>query len=123
MSIESLCTGDTVLKGTATHTLGAMGGDSRSYAYGAGLDCTVQTPSASAIAAWQARGQRLGYWVFFSTDPSLSPDFRLKWTVRAGTTLATPKILRVLDCYAEGRPSADLLWIADCEEVTTRSEQ
>jgi hypothetical protein len=126
MPIADRCTGDKVVRQTVTHTIGAMGGDARTYADGSTLDCCIQTPGASEITSYAARGQRLTHWVFFSADPNLTPDQRLKVTQQAGVTLGTAIYLRVLDCYAEGRPgpaAEDLLWVADCEQVSTRSEQ
>jgi hypothetical protein len=126
MPIADRCTGDKVVRQTVTHTVNSLGGDRRTYTDGATLDCAIQTPSAAEITKYAARGMRLGYWVFFSSDPSLTPDQRLKWTQRAGVALSTVKYLRVLDCYPEGQPGPaadDLLWVADCEEETTRNQQ
>lgn len=122
MSVESLCTGDIVIKQTAANTRGPSGDSVRTYSDTATLNCLIQTVSASESQKYLAKGSRFSHYVFFSADPSLTVNHRLKWTSRAGATLATPIYLRVLDCYPEGRPGEDLLWVADCEYETTRSE-
>lgn len=125
MSIAALASGDTVVVETITTTRGEAGSQVRTPVEGASLDCAVQTPSASEIRSYQARGMKLDYWAFFSSDPSLTTNDRLKWMTRRAAALAIPIYLRVLDCYAEGRPGAsgeDMLWVADCEQVTSRTE-
>lgn len=122
MSIESLCTGDTVIKQTATHALGAAGGDTRTWADAGSLDCTIQTPSAREQTQYMARGMNFTHKAYFSSDPSLSTDNRLKWTVQKSNTLATPIYLRVLSIKSQGRPGEALLWIAALEQDTLRGE-
>jgi hypothetical protein len=122
MSIASLCTGDIVVKQAFTHTAGPSMDDIRDPVDIATLSCLVQIPSARELAAYAARGSAFSHWVFFSADPSLTVNNRLKWTVQANVTLPAPKYLRVLDCYPEGRPGENMLWIADCELQTIRAE-
>lgn len=124
MSLSDLCTGDTVIVETATHSVGAAGGDVQTWSGSTSYDCLVQTEGAEAVRH-SARGQQHTHLVFFSADVSLDPlatNARLKWTVKAGVTLATPRYLRVLAYYSEGRPGEDMLWIAKCELVTVRKE-
>lgn len=123
MSVAALATGDTVIPQAATHTVGASFGDARTYLVdGTALDCMVQTMGASEAKAYSARGSKYLFWVFFSADPALTVNSRLKWTVEKGNTLSPVKYLRILDCYSEGRPGEDFMWVADCELVTTRGE-
>jgi hypothetical protein len=123
MSVEALCQGDEVIRQVATTTRGSLGGQARGWTdVGTALDCLVQTPGAGESRKYDARGQRFSHQVFFAEDPALSVNHRLKWTVRAEATLAVPIYLRVLDCYPEGRPGEDFLWIADCEVETMRTE-
>lgn len=122
MSIESLCQGDVVIKQTQTASTGATMGVSENYADGTEYDCTIQVEEDGALGYHQfaARGQKTYFKVYFSEDVQLTPDHRLKWTVEANTTLGTPKIMRVVDYYKEGRPGEDMLWIADCDIIDTR---
>lgn len=125
MPIATLCKGDSVVVQAATTTRGASGGQSRAFADGATLDCLVQTPGAAEVRDYAARGMRLTHWVFFSADPGLTTNDRLKWVTRRNVALSTPIYLRALDCYPEGRPGSagsDMLWVADCEQVTSRGE-
>jgi hypothetical protein len=121
MSIASLCTGDTVIKETAAHSIGAAGGDTKTWSGTTEYDCLVQTEGLSSTR-FAARGEKKMHFVFFSSDVSLTVNNRLKWTVKAGATLAVAIYLRVLDYYSEGRPGEDLLWIAECEMETGRRE-
>lgn len=121
MSIELLAQGDQVVKQTITTTVGAQGGQVRTPANGATLDCLVQTSGGESTRNG-GRGSRFSHQVFFSSNPSLTTSNQLKWTVQAGATLTVPVYLRVLSCYSEGRPGEDLLWVADCEVDTTRQE-
>lgn len=128
MSIEALCTGDTVVLQTQAVTVGASGGVSESYTDGTAYDCNVQIEErgdpdgAFSDTRYGARGQRTLFKVYFSEDVELNPSMRLKHTVKGGVTLGTAKIMRVLDYYDEGRPGETMLWIADCEIVDTRLE-
>lgn len=122
MSIEELCQGDVVTKQVAAHTLGPSLDDVRTWSDVAALDCLIQTTSASESLKYSASGVQFSQIVMFSADPGLTKNHRLKWTTRAGVVLAVPIYLRVLDCYPEGIPGEDQLWIADCSYETTRSE-
>lgn len=128
MSIESLCTGDIVVKQTQSISVGISGGVSETYTDGSSYDCNVQVEQrgdpdgAVDVKMYGARGQAVRYKVYFSEDVDLNPSNRLKWTVKSGTAVATPKLLRVLSYYDEGRPGEDLLWIADCEWIDVRVE-
>lgn len=122
MSIESLTQGDTVVKQSSTVAIGESGGQVPTWSDAGSLTCTIQTPGASETRDYAARGMRLTHWAFFNSDPSLTNGNRLRWTVRAGVTLSVPIYLRVLDCYPEGRPGENMLWVADLEQVTTRPE-
>lgn len=125
MSIEALCQGDKVVKQAATHSRGAMGGPSRAFADGDVLDCLVQTMGYAELRKYNARGSRYHFHVFFASDPALTVNERLKWTVKGNAALAEPIYLRILDAYSEGRPGAEgseLLWVVDAEQETTRAE-
>jgi len=122
MSIESLTTGDTVVKQTATHTMGAAGGDVPTFSDAATLTCLVQTPGSSESRGYAARGLRLTHKAFFSADPTLTTNDRLKWTSQGDVALSPVVYLRVIGMLSQGRPGATLLWIADLEQVTTRPE-
>lgn len=121
MSIEDLTKGDTVVKETATPTVSSRGDQSRSWSAGGSLECTVQTMSARDAEKYAAGGSSFFYSVFFSANPSLTRNNRLRWTVRAGVSLSPPIYLKVLDCYPEGPPGEDQLWVADCSQETTDS--
>ena len=126
MSVEELCKGDVVVVHNETAATGASFGVAETYADGVGYDCNVQVPQPKQFSAeslkYANRGMRLDYWVFFSQDVGLGVNKRLKWTVKVGNALATPKLLRVLDYYAEGRPGEEMLWIADCMYDETNQE-
>ncbi len=122
MSIESLCKGDVVTKQTAANSRGPSGDSVRTWSDAGSLDCLIQTTSASQSQKYAATGSMFSHFVFFSSDPGLTVNNRLKWTTRAGAVLAAPIYLRVLDCYPEGQPGSDMLWVADCSYETTRSE-
>lgn len=122
MTIAGLCKGDTVVRQTAAHSVSISGDARRTYTDTATLNCLIQTTSARESQKYNAKGSAFSHHVFFSADPGLTVNNRLKWTVRANTTLSVPIYLRVLDCYPEGRPGKDQLWIADCDMETTRSE-
>ena len=130
MSIESLCSGDVVVKQIQSVSVGVSGGVDETYSDGSAYDCNVQVEQrgdpdgAVDVNLYGARGQAVRYKVYFSEDVSLNPSNRLKWTVKGGVNVATAnqKILRVMSYYDEGRPGEDLLWIADCEWVDIRLE-
>lgn len=122
MSVSALCKGDRVVVQTEASTIGESMGVAESYTDGATYDCLVQTPSAEESTKYATRGMRLTHWVFFAQDVGLDTGKRLKWTVRANAALSAPMFLRVLDYYAEGRPGADMLWVADCEWDQTKQE-
>lgn len=126
MSVKSLCKGDIVVRQVETSAVGSIMGVAETLTDGTAYDCTVQVPekgeSAGPTNLYEARGMRIAYEVFFSEDVNLSEQTKLKWTVKGNATLATPKILRVLDYYSEGRPGGDMLWIAECELLSTRPE-
>jgi len=117
-----MATGDTVVQQSETTVIGEGGGLEFSYTDGDGLDCLVQTMSADEEVRYAARGQRNRYVIFFASNQGLSQDDRLKWTHQGGNAFASPKYLRVLDQYSEGRPGAgnQMLWIVDAEESTVR---
>jgi len=121
MSIESLCTGDQVRVIEFTHALGASGGDVLTPSDGDLLDCLVQSNDGSSLSN-DARGQRSDFTLFFSSDPAITVDNQLKWIVQAGVELGTPIEMRVMAIDSEGRPGETMLWMAQCEHVTTRKE-
>lgn len=123
MSIESLCEGDTVVKQTESNTVGTAFGNTPTYADGATLDCLVQTAEAAEAMGFATRGMKYTHIAFFSTDPSLTNQNRLKWTVRGNEALAAALFLRVLAVETEGRPGESLLWFAFCSEDTSRRDE
>lgn len=122
MPIEDLTTGDIAVKQTAAHAIGPSGDDVQTWSDTAALACLIQTVGGSDSQKYAARGSQFNYNAFFSTNPGLTTNNRLKWTTRAGVALTTPIYLRVLDCYSEGPPGEDQLWIADLSQETMRSE-
>jgi hypothetical protein len=123
MSIESMASGGTVTKRTATHTTGAMGGDSITYSEGSEIVCNPQIMASNDVLRYDARGQMRGYTIFFAEDPSFDQDDQVALSKMNETTINPAKILRVLDTYEEGSPSGDLhLWIVDCEWIDTRRD-
>jgi hypothetical protein len=123
MSVEALCTGDKVVKQEAAITKGGMGGQARSFSdVGAAIDCLVQDVGRGQSVMFEARGQRHSHEVFFSSDVQLTTNNRLKQTVSGNRALSVPVYLRVLAYYSEGRPGENYLWIAACEQETTRPE-
>jgi len=114
MSIQDLCDNDTIVKQTETATTGTSFGVAESYADTATLDCLVQEMSADEILQYAARGMEVTHFVYFSTDPGISNQHRLKWSGE--------RFLRVRGAFKEGRPGESLLWIVLAEEVTTRHE-
>lgn len=122
MSIEDLCQGDVVVKQTASHTLNSSLDDVRTWSDVATLDCLAQTPSSSESEKYSASGFVFSEKLFFSADPVLTKNNRLKWTTKANVALTVAIYLRVLGCYAQGIPGEDQLWIADCSYENTRSE-
>jgi hypothetical protein len=122
MSVPALAQGDTVVKQSAAHAIGASMDAVRTWSDVSTLTCLIQTTSGSESSRYNARGSHFSHWAFFASDPSLTVNNRLKWTVEANQTLATAKYLRVLACYPEGRPGGNFLWVCECELETTRSE-
>jgi hypothetical protein len=122
MSIKSLCSGDRATIQAAAHSVGASGGDVRTWSDVRTIDCLVQTDSTGESRANAARGQVSRFSVYCSSDPGLTQNHRLKWIVRAGNRLAAPLYLRVLAVESAGRPGQDLLWCVECELDTTRCE-
>lgn len=123
MSVSDLATGDTVVKQSETNSTGTSWGNSPSFTDGSSLDCMIQTAAASESGKYANRGMAFTHEAFFAADPGLTNQNRLKWTVKAGTTLSTPRYLRVLDVYTEGRPGEDELWVAELSEEQTRHDQ
>lgn len=122
MSVESLCHGDTVVVQTETTTRGASFGNSFAYTDGDSIDCLIQSVSASESLKYADRGMMFTDRAFFSSDPGLTNQNRLKQTVQGGVTLATPRLLRVLATNADGRPGEDMVWFADLSFEPTRRE-
>lgn len=126
MSIESLCQGDVVIKQEQTASTDSIMGVDETYADGDEYDCNIQAEEygdpdgALTYKQYASRGQKTYFKVYFSQDVELLPSHRLKWTVKGNATLTTPKLLRVIDYYDEGRPGETMLWIADCDLVDTR---
>ena len=122
MSIEDLCYGDVVVVQKPTHTMGASGGDVRTWSDIATKDCRLQSISAAEVQKYDARGSRIGAQVFFSADPGVSVDYRLKHIKRNGTALTTPAYYRVLVSDDDNNGSDLMLWTVTCELETTRGE-
>ena len=124
MSIEDLCRGDLVFVNARTSAVGSLGGEAGSWAAdaGAGVECRVDSMSASEVAKWAAKGMSVSHEVFFSSEQSLSGKYRLHWTKTDNleTTLSS-RYLYVEGYYHENNPEADLrLWIAVCRFEDTR---
>lgn len=120
MSVESLCTGSTVLKQAETVTVGATFGVNESFAAGTPLECRAEVVSAHEDRRYAARGIERFWRLFFSSDPAVDNDERMKLTAWDGVVVS--HFLRVLACYTEGRPGTAILWLVDCEQETTRQE-
>lgn len=134
MSIAELCVGDTVfINGrSGSDTPSAMGGSGKVWAVDAGtaIDCRRDTPSATEITKYNARGERLMHQFFFPGSVDLdavrsnATAHRLHWvSTRNGTVI--DRYIRILDCYLEDSPDDDSemeLWIIDGTEETTRSD-
>jgi hypothetical protein len=121
MSLLELCSGSTATVQAAVNTRGAMGGNSPGYVNGATVDFGLQTANTQESRLYDARGETRIYNAFFSSDPALTPNNRLRVTKWMGVTLAKPRFLRVLNCDIEGAPGEAMLWIAACSEVTTEN--
>lgn len=134
MSIADLCVGDEVyINGrSGSDTPSAMGGAGKAWADDAGdvIECRHDTPSASLILKYNARGERLTHQFFFPGSVDLDAvrananAFRLHWvSTRNGTTI--DRYVRILDCYMEDSPDDDSemeMWIVDGSEETTRND-
>lgn len=113
MSIEELCSHDSVTPYAESDTTDSTGGVVPSFpTAGKSLACFVQERNASEALDYAARGQKLSYKVYFSSDPKLSNNQHLMWGAIA---------LRILAIKTGRRPGEPLLWIAMCETVTTRA--
>lgn len=118
-----MASGGSVIPQSQTVNTGASWGAVPSYSNGTALTCNVQEMSVKEALQYGAQGQARWYNVFFASDPSLEVGKRLKVTKMNNATLATPRFLKVMATEFEGNPGGDLqLWIAVCEEVTTRME-
>lgn len=120
MSIEDLTSVDTVTPQTETVTIGASGGVNESYADGASLTCLVQEVSSRERLDYAARGLDVDFVLYFSTEPSISNNRRLKLVTVGGA--ADGRICRVTGAYKEGRPGEALLWVVLVAFVPTRQE-
>ena len=133
MSIESLCTGDTVVVQEAQNTPGQLGGndpDWQDVTPAVQWDLRIDTTSASESTKYAARNSRFTHEAFLSHAPDvnanrLTTNYRLKWTARKGHTFPVPRFLRVLAWYFNDNApeGGDLqLWIVDLEEEQGRQE-
>ena len=124
MSIEEMCTGDTVFPNARTSSIGALGGDAGTYAAdaSAGIECRVEEASAHESLSYSAKGMVISHLVYFSTDVALSGKHRLHWTLTDDNQVALTGIyLYVKAYYKENSPDGDLvMWIAVCEYKDTR---
>lgn len=119
MSLSELCSGSTATVQLATNTRGQMGGNSPGYADGATVGFGLQSATVEESAKYDARGEQRFYNAFFSSDPALTPQNRLKVTRWMGITLAAPRFLRVLaGGDVEGAPGQAMLWVVTCFEET-----
>jgi len=119
MTIEDLCSGSTATVQEAANTKDSMGGNVPGYADTATtVTFLLQSASVNESLRYDARGEETIYNGFFSSNPSLTPQNRLKVTKWMGETLTTPRYLRVLNTEREGTPDEARLWIVAMREDT-----
>lgn len=112
MSIESLCSQDTVSVQVETAGTGAEFGVSVTLGTASSKDCLVQKLDSAEVLDYESRGLRVTHILFFSTNPSIGRQHRV--------TLSDSTKLEVTGAYSEGRPGTDLLWVVLGNSVTTR---
>lgn len=119
MSLTDLCTGSIASVQLAANTMGAMGDNDPAYAdTGTTVEFGLQSATVQESLRYSARGEEKIYNAFFSSDPSLTPQNRLKVTQWMGVTQSPAKFLRVLNSDTEGPPGEAWLWIVVCREDT-----
>lgn len=124
MSLDQMCSGSSVDRLQKSHAIGPLGGDQQTFTSTGALECNAQTMAADQARQYDAKGERRLWSLFFSSDPSLTPDQWVRLTRQQNRDLTTPKILRVLAGEFEGNPEGDLaLWIVHCDEITTRFDE
>jgi hypothetical protein len=118
MSIISSCSKDTVNIYLKKATTGpTMGVDYTLISLGS-KKCCAQQLSASERLGYAARGMKVDWQFFFSSDPGLTIQNHIG--VTAPTDGTQEDIFHITGCYAEGRPGKLLLWVVLGEYVSTR---
>jgi len=120
-----MCTGDRVFVNARTSSLGALGGDTGTYASdsGSGVECRVESLDASEILEYSAKGMRVSHTVYFASDQALDGSHRLHWTATNGLGTVVDRHLYVQAYYQENSPDGSLqLFIAICDWKDTRNQ-
>jgi hypothetical protein len=111
MSLEDLCSRDTVTVTPQTATTGTAFGVTYTDGTPRSVSCCAQELDSKEILDYSARGLNVTHQLFFSADPSISNTDKLTY---GGNTL------QVKGAFKEGRPGETLLWIVLAESLPTR---
>lgn len=127
MSIRTMCRGDLVFINTATMQESDYSGKrvpSWSSDSGDGVQCRIETLSASETKKYQANGIVATHNAYFATDPSLEVNTtRLHWTKTAGKRVTVDKILRVTGVFEENNPrGTKRLFVIACNYEEARKD-
>lgn len=87
------------------------------------LDCHVQQRETSKDIAFETRGQKRKFQIFFRCDPEVVIDNRIVWTHQGGVALEYPKTLHVIGHHSRARPGQQaFLWVVECEQISNLLE-
>jgi len=111
MSIESLCSHNTITVTPQTHTAGASWGTTLTDGTPTTKTCLVQELDGNEVAKYEARGLQVTHTLLFSSDPSIDLGDKITWG---------SDTLEVTGAYKEGRPGEDLLWIVHANKLDIR---
>lgn len=112
MSIESLCSKDSITVTPRTATTGASFGVAYTLGTPRTVSCCVQELDSEDRMDYMARGLKVTHQLFFSSDPSISDRDEITY---GGDTLS------VTGAYKEGRPGDSLMWIVLANSLATRA--
>jgi hypothetical protein len=121
MSIKSKCSKDTINLYLKTATTGPTLGVQYVLHFLGAVKCCVQSLSASEVLDYSARGMKVDWQFFFSSDPGITPQNHIGIPDVINPTDATKeKIFHVKGAYSEDRPGKQLMWVVLGEFVSTR---
>jgi len=111
VSIESLCSKDTITITPQIASTGASFGVTYTPGTARTASCFVQELDSEERNDYMASGLKVSHELYFSSDPSISNTDELTYD---GQTL------QVTGAYKERRPGENLLWIVLANSLPTR---